>query len=146
MRLEDHVANLNRRRDHLLAVNARLSVPLGVTSHMAFSSIGANSSDRSTPGKCLQFILVILIFNVVFSCNVGSGLPSGHLLRGSPQDRERNSRGTPFLPPMENGMTEHLSAFMGAPFSSPHGSHRSSAGSSHQSDRVIPSPVIVSSR
>ena len=28
MRLEDHVNNLVARRDHLLAVNARLAIPL----------------------------------------------------------------------------------------------------------------------
>ncbi len=50
MRLEDHVANLHRRRDHLLAVNARLSVPLQ-SSQMAFATTVANTPDRSTPGK-----------------------------------------------------------------------------------------------
>lgn len=79
--------------------------------------------------------------------STGTVHPAG-LQRASPQERERNSRGTPYLPQMENGigMSEHLSAYMGAAFSSPHGSHRSSASSSHQSDRVVPSPVIVSSR
>lgn len=28
MRLEEHVSNLLQRRDHLLAVNARLAIPL----------------------------------------------------------------------------------------------------------------------
>lgn len=73
----------------------------------------------------------------------------GLIQQSSSQERERNNRGTPFLPSMENGMglSEHsLAAYMGTTFSSPHGSHRSSASSSHQSDRVIPSPVIVSSR
>ncbi len=53
------------------------------------------------------------------------------------------------MPHMENGisMTEHLSASMaGNPFSMAHGNHRSPASSSLQSDRVVPSPVIVSSR
>ena len=52
MRLEDQVADLKGRRDRLLLVQARLSVPLAVqSSHMAFTSSGANSLDRSTPGK-----------------------------------------------------------------------------------------------
>lgn len=76
----------------------------------------------------------------------GTGHSAGP--RASPQERERNSRGTPYLPQIENGigLTENLAAYMGTAFSSPHSSHRSSASSSHQSDRVVPSPVIVSSR
>lgn len=52
MRLEDHVASLNRRREHLLAVNARLSIPLSVqpSSH-SYSGNSASLSDRSTPGR-----------------------------------------------------------------------------------------------
>lgn len=50
MRLEDHVANLNRRRDHLLAVNARLSVPLQ-SNQMTYASNVGNTPDRSTPGN-----------------------------------------------------------------------------------------------
>ena len=50
MRLENHVAYLHRRRDHLLAVNARLSVPL-TSSQMAYAAAAANTPDRSTPGK-----------------------------------------------------------------------------------------------
>ncbi|XP_046632443.1 protein AF-10-like isoform X1 [Daphnia pulicaria] len=128
MRLEDHVANLHRRRDHLLAVNARLSVPLQ-SSQMAYATTVTNTPDRSTPGP---------------------GHPAVHVaLRSSPQERERNNRGTLYMPHMENGisMTEHLSASMaGNAFSMAHGNHRSPASSSHQSDRVVPSPVIVSSR
>ncbi|XP_057366842.1 protein AF-10-like isoform X2 [Daphnia carinata] len=126
MRLEDHVANLNRRRDHLLAVNARLSVPLQ-SNQMTYTSNVGTTPDRSTPG---------------------TGHAVGHGLRYSPQDRERNSRATPYLPQMDNGIgiSEHLPASIGNAFSTTHSNHRSPASSSHLSDRVIPSPVIVSSR
>ncbi|KAK4023002.1 hypothetical protein OUZ56_008442 [Daphnia magna] len=126
MRLEDHVANLNRRRDHLLAVNARLSVPLQ-SNQMTYASNVGTTPDRSTPG---------------------SGHAVGHGLRYSPQDRERNSRAMPYLPQMDNGIgiSEHLPASIGNAFSTAHSNHRSPASSSHLSDRVIPSPVIVSSR
>lgn len=59
MRLENHVANLHRRRDHLLAVNARLSVPL-TSSQMAYAATAANTPDRSTPGK--RFSPLCLLF------------------------------------------------------------------------------------
>lgn len=51
MRLEDHVMNLNRRREHLLAVQARLSIPLsaGQSSHMPYANASTNLPDRSTP-------------------------------------------------------------------------------------------------
>ena len=81
---------------------------------------------------------------------VGLGNLAGHTtLRSSPQERERNNRVTPYMPHMENGigMAEHFSASMvGNAFPMAHGNHRSPASSSHQIDRVIPSPVIVSSR
>lgn len=44
MRLEDHVNNLVARRDHLLAVNARLAIPL----NQATSGSGEENSGRFT--------------------------------------------------------------------------------------------------
>ena len=75
---------------------------------------------------------------------IGPGSSTGHVT--SPQ--ERNNRGTPYMPQMENGMamSEHLSAYMNAQFSSPQASHRSPVGASHPNDRANQSPVIVSSR
>ena len=52
MRLEDHVASLNRRRDHLLAVNARLSVPLTLQPNpVAFTGNTNSFVDRATAGN-----------------------------------------------------------------------------------------------
>lgn len=48
VRLEDHVNNLIARRDHLLAVNARLAIPLNQT---------AGGPPPQGPGNILQFSL-----------------------------------------------------------------------------------------
>jgi len=123
MRLEDHVANLNRRREHLLAVNARLSIPLSVqpSSH-SYSGNSNSLSDRSTPGV---------------TCSAPTVNASPH-------------RGTPYLPLVENGLPESLTAYFGTSFStgshSSHSSHRNPLVSATTSDRVVPSPVIVPSR
>lgn len=56
-------------------------------------------------------------------------------------------RGTPYLPLVENGLPESLTAYLGTSFSSgAHSSHRSPLASANTGDRVVPSPVIVSSR
>ena len=100
---------------------------------------------------CFPFLGIDqLRLNISLPNYVGPGHPAVHVaLRSSPQERERNNRGTLYMPHMENGIsiTEHLSASMaGNAFSMAHGNHRSPASLSHQSDRVVPSPVIVSSR
>lgn len=59
MRLEDHVANLSRRRDHLLAVNARLSVPLAL--HPTASYSGGAPVDRSTPTGKYNLTIIFTI-------------------------------------------------------------------------------------
>lgn len=70
MRLEDHVANLNRRRDHLLAVNARLSVPLQ-SNQMTYASNVGTTPDRSTPGNASVFVLLLFFFFSVFLAQHG---------------------------------------------------------------------------
>ena len=146
MRLEDHVASLNRRREHLLAVNARLSVPLALHPSQPCQS-GSNISvpDRSTPGR---HRLLKINWNDVKFVNFNLiGPPAGQSLHTSPQ--ERNSRGSFYLPQTENGLPENLAAYVGASSLNQHGSRRSPiVGTSHQvhSERVIGSPVIVTSR
>lgn len=53
-RLEEHVANLIARRDHLLAVNARLSIPLGNTPTGTSNQGNRSNTNDSTQQKIQQ--------------------------------------------------------------------------------------------
>lgn len=50
IRLEDHVNNLVARRDHLLAVNARLAIPLNPTAIGCVGLGGGSSTGGGGPG------------------------------------------------------------------------------------------------
>lgn len=49
IRLEEHVNNLIARRDHLLAVNARLTVPLNQVAQVPNQNSGKDNSIFSHP-------------------------------------------------------------------------------------------------
>lgn len=50
IRLEEHVNNLVARRDHLLAVNARLAIPLNPTAMGGIGIVGGGGSGSSGGG------------------------------------------------------------------------------------------------
>lgn len=91
-----------------------------------------------------------LLTTLLILITTGPSVLSGQSALSSPHDRERTSRLPPYLPAVENGVgpAEHVSPYVVAGFPSPHAGQRSlkDSGGAHQNDRVIPSPVIVSSR
>lgn len=80
MRLEDHVNNLLQRRDHLLAVNARLAIPLtsGMMNQIRTYQVPIRAAVFETYSRFSKNIIIIIKGNVLtqlpidgdsFQCN-----------------------------------------------------------------------------
>ncbi|XP_037039452.1 protein AF-10-like isoform X4 [Bradysia coprophila] len=109
VRLEDHVTNLIARRDHLLAVNARLAIPLTSLPHAQapFNNMHMNGPTEQPPQNPTR-----------------SGRPSSHGFQQQQQQQHQQQQQQQM--PVENGIDFR------------HNSHQSTASSIRQSTANMP--------
>ncbi|CAH1113743.1 unnamed protein product [Psylliodes chrysocephalus] len=125
LRLEEHVSSLLQRRDHLLAVNARLAIPL--TGQPAAAPLSSH------PHSAFPESSVFTVNNIHPSVAAVHGevpRPSRH--SGGASGYPTHPQASAQHPPMENGLP---------PDTYPTGSHRSRSPGNQQSPNVRSSPV-----